>query len=93
MSIRAVTEWVLGIVLCGGLSFGFSGCGQDDPTCISDRDCTSGQSCLWVKKNGQVVGERCVTKCKDDTACQPKLCDGESSSCATCKDFIPVCGQ
>ncbi len=73
--------------------FTLAACGTGSGVCETSSDCAGAEQCLWMKRNGQVVGKRCVLKCAGDPECGGQRCSGAASSCPACNDFIRICEQ
>lgn len=67
------------------------GCGDEGSACNDSSECLGAEACMWVKRNGQVVGKSCVLKCSDDATCAGTTCTGGATSCPSCSDFYRVC--
>ena len=68
-------------------------CGTGSGVCSVDTDCPGTEKCLWMKRQGQVIGQRCVVKCSTANDCGGALCNGTAVTCPNCNDNTLICEQ
>lgn len=86
--IRTITISV--VSLC--LALLLVSCGDENGSCQSADGCQTQEQCLWVFKEGRVIGKQCIQTCSTDSDCPSGLeCSGQAVTCTDCKDFRRIC--